>query len=66
MRHLLVAALVLAACRDKPEVPPASPGSGSAAAVDPWSAPTAKAAETPVSRQQRAEAALGLPILARG
>lgn len=66
MRQLVVAALVLAACRDRPSAPPPGPGSGGAAraagsgssAVDPWSSP-AKPADTPASRLERAEAALG-------
>jgi hypothetical protein len=66
MRQLLVAALALAACRDRPATPPSGPGSGGAAkaagsgsaAVDPWSSP-AKPADTPASRLERAEAALG-------
>ena len=65
MRQLLVTALVLAACRDKPAVPPASQGSGGAvgsgsAAADPWSTKDEpKPPDTPATRQARAEAALG-------
>jgi hypothetical protein len=62
MRQLLVAVVVLAACRDRPAPPPVgrgSGGSGSAAEADPWSAPPPKVADTPATRQQRAEAALG-------
>ena len=69
MRQLLVAALVLAACRDRPAGPPPGPGSGGlakatgsagsgSAAADPWSSP-AKPAETPATRLERADAALG-------
>lgn len=81
MRQLLVAALALAACRDTPapaSEPIGSPGSAAAssaavlsgsAAVDPWAAKP-KPPETPATRKQRAEAALGrvatiMPTLAR-
>ena len=60
MRQLFAAVLALAACRDKPAVPPASAGSGSAAAADPWNTSAQpKPADTPASRHERAAAALG-------
>jgi hypothetical protein len=61
MRQLLVAAVVLAACRDRPAGPPASQGSGGSgsAAADPWSAPPPRPPDTPETRRARAEAALG-------
>lgn len=62
MRHLLVAVLAFAACRDKPTAPPASSGSSGAgsAAADPWSAkPEPTPPDTPAEREQRALAALG-------
>jgi len=65
IRSLVAAALVLAGCRDTPAARPASQGSAGSsgsgsAVVDPWAAKAApKPPDTPESRRQRAEAALG-------
>jgi hypothetical protein len=85
MRQLLVAALALAACRDTPaparapvgsagsaaagSAGSAAAGSGSSAAADPWAAKP-KPPDTPETRKQRADAALGrvatiMPTLAK-
>jgi hypothetical protein len=79
MRHLLVAALVVAACRNSTEPPSAGSGAGSAGSgvaataagsgaagsgaagsgsADPW-ASKPKPPDTPETRKQRAEQALG-------
>lgn len=71
MRPLLVTALALAACRNASDAPPGpgaagsggraagSGSSGAGSAADPWSATSApKPADTPATRQARAERAL--------